>query len=187
MAQGGQGPSQAGNWTWQCHPCGASLRVLKDAWVKESWNLPPYVQLKTGQCMAEESLCGSQERTWGPERPLEDTGGKARGVIGDPKMSEVTEPWDSCQEEFPTRKRFSPRKKRLVCSQQQLEGELIKPFDARHGDIKFGFYSAMFWSCFGLVFHHYALTVPIWDGNVYSVPFYFLSMFPIFLFYRNFI
>lgn len=33
-----------------------------------------------------------------------------------------------------------------------MEGQLIKPFDTRHGDIKFGIYSTMFSSCFGLVF-----------------------------------
>ena len=41
-------------------------------------------------------------------------------------------------------------------------------FDIKHGDAEIEVCPASFWSSFGLVFPHYALFPPFWNGDVYS-------------------
>lgn len=61
MIKTGKGPSQAGNQTWQQHPCGTGFRDMKDGKRVELCILPPGFQSHWGQ-----AACGREVPVWGP-------------------------------------------------------------------------------------------------------------------------
>ena len=104
-------------------------------------------------------------------------------VVGD-VIARWSLPWKGANREWNQPK----RKKYMAANRTKRSWRSEEYFDNRHGDAEFGVCSVGFRSCFCLVFPHYAPFPTFWNGNVYILPLYVISMWSAFWFwfYRGF-
>ena len=91
----------------------------------------------------------------GPERHCMKLWMWTLDCLGDPKILEMPEPWDTCMKSF--RLDMESAQVRKVCGSQQSwkSWRYEEYFEIRHGGAEFGVYPAGSHSCFVLVFAHY--------------------------------
>lgn len=125
--------------------------------------------VKSSSTMDKESLlgrvCGRGVLAWGPKRPLHEV----MDYIGDTKVLEVPELCAICQRELHIGHKNSPRDNYLIESKAGTvePSKLLTPrMEIQYR--RFHWWVSVF---FGPLFLHYILILPLWNGNLYSVPF----------------